>query len=66
MHHYAAYDESGIWETGDTAEEALRRFHDAAQATPEEVSAMSTAPMTQRLPGAMPGAGLGPNEQGRP
>jgi len=50
MTRYAYYDESGIWETGDSPEDAIERFLSDARATRDEIEGeMLTAPMTDRL-----------------
>lgn len=61
MKTYAAYDENGIWETGSTPDEALARFYAAAQATPDEISPLDTAPMTDRLAARIESQGFDAN-----
>jgi hypothetical protein len=50
MNRYAAYDDEGIWATGETLEAALAAYAYEGRLAPDEVPAkMKTAPMTDRL-----------------
>jgi hypothetical protein len=46
---FAYYTAEGIWSTGESAEDAIETFLREAQAEPEEIGQMDTAPMTERL-----------------
>ena len=51
MEQYAAYDDNGIWTTGETPEAALAKFAEIGRLDAEEMAqtGLSTARMTERL-----------------